>query len=104
MLKRLLVALIGLWLGVFSSFDANAQVADKILMQAVGWLLQKQIDEWEKANDPNRPLKEFDAQGGYDSRDSYTPREPARIQNSLPGQGLGPVDYTGRPVIIPAVE
>ena len=104
MLKRLLVAFVGLWFGVFSSFDANAQVADKILMQAVSWLLQKQIDEWDKANDPNRPLKEFDAQDRFDARDMYAPRESSRFQNNVPDQGLGRGDNTGHPGNIPAIE
>jgi hypothetical protein len=103
MLKRILVAFVGLLFCVCSSF-ANAQVADKILMQAVSWMLQKQIDEWEKANDPNRPLKEFDAQDRFDSRDMYAPRESSRFQNSLPNQGLGRGDDTVRPVSVPAVE
>ena len=104
MLKRLLVTFVGLWFGVFSSFDANAQVADKILMQAVSWLLQKQIDEWDKANDPNRPLKEFDAQDRFDARDMYAPREPSMFQNNHPDQGFSRGVNIGHPGNIPAGE
>lgn len=79
--KRLLATLFGLVLGVFSCSVAHAQV-DKVLGHVVSWLLQKQIDELEKANDPNRELSEYSAGNRFEARDQYVPREQPNYQDS----------------------
>ena len=79
--KRLLPALLGAWLGLFSCSVAHAQV-DKILGQVVSWVLQKQIDEWEKANDTSRGLTEFNARDNFGSGDQYAPREQSIFRSN----------------------
>lgn len=58
---------------LLSGRAAEAQV-DKVLTHVVSWVLQQQIDEYEKANDPNRPAKEFDPQGRFEAGNQFAPR------------------------------
>lgn len=94
---RLLAAVIGLVLGVSTCSVAHAQV-DKVLGHVVSWILQKQIDELEKANDPNRDLREYNAGDKYDARDQYAPREQPKYQEppAYRGYGYGNEPNAGR--------
>ena len=94
--KRLLSALIGLVLGVLSCSVAHAQV-DKVLVHVVSWVLQKQIDELDKANDPNRDLSEYNARDKFDARDQYTPREQPKYQDLPAYRGYNTEENAGRP-------
>lgn len=93
--KRLLATLFGLVLGVFSCSVAHAQV-DKVLGHVVSWILQKQIDELEKANDPNRELSEYTAGDKFEARDQYAPREAPKYQNLPTYPGPNKEDNAGR--------
>ena len=73
MFKRQLATLVCVALMTSSSTIAHAQIVDKILLQTVSWLLQKQIDEMEKANDTSHGLKEYNPQGSYSSSDHFAP-------------------------------
>ncbi|HJV93326.1 MAG TPA: hypothetical protein VJ572_07580 [Azonexus sp.] len=86
--KRLLATVIGLVLGVSSCSVAHAQV-DKVLGHVVSWVLQKQIDELEKANDPNRDLSEYNAGDKFEARDQYVPREQPKYQEPSAYRGYG---------------
>lgn len=79
-LKRQFASLVFLVFVASSSTVANAQIADKILMQTVSWLLQKQIDEMEKANDTSRGLKEYNPQNSFSSGDQFAPRDQFQYQ------------------------
>lgn len=93
---RLLAAVIGLLLGVSTCSVAHAQV-DKVLGHVVSWILQKQIDELEKANDPNRDLREYNAGDKYDAGDQYAPREQPKYQEPPAYRGYGNEPNAGRP-------
>jgi hypothetical protein len=93
--KRLLAASIGLVLGVLSCSVAHAQV-DKVLGHVVSWLLQRQIDELEKANDPNRELSEYSAGNKFEARDQYVPRETPKYQDTSAYRSAIKEDKTGR--------
>lgn len=83
--KKLLVTLVGAWIGVFSCSVAHAQVGT-ILLHVLGSVVQGQIDEWDKANDPNRGLKEYNAKGNFGGRDLYSPEsQPKYDGNYAPG-------------------
>ncbi|WP_428826462.1 hypothetical protein ACLIKD_20405 [Azonexus sp. IMCC34842] len=82
MSKRLLTTSICLGLAVFSCSVAHAQV-DKILWNAASWILQKQIEELDKANDPNRGLSQYDGRDKYAPRDAYAPREASPYQGTV---------------------
>jgi len=82
MSKRLLTTSIYLGLAVFSCSVAHAQV-DKILLNAASWILQKQIEELDKANDPNRGLSQYNARDNYAPRDAYAPREAPQYQGTV---------------------
>ncbi len=71
--KRMLSPMIALLLGVFSCSVANAQV-DKVLGHVASWVLQKQLEDLQKANDTSRGLREYNAKNNFDSRDQYAPR------------------------------
>lgn len=108
MLKRLLVVLIALGFGVFSCSAAHAQV-DKILINALSWILQKQIEEMEKANDPNRSLSQYDARDRYDSRDAFAPRSQPVYQDMSDFRGYNKEVEAVRqevvePVVVPAAQ
>lgn len=94
--RRLLATITVIWFGVFSCSVAQAQVADKILVNIVSWVLQKQIDEWDKANDPNRGLREYDGRSSYGSQDSYAPREQPLFQPSSDFRGYNREDQPSR--------
>lgn len=107
MLKRLLVVSIALGFGVFTCSAAHAQV-DKILINALSWILQKQIEEMEKANDPNRSLSQYDARDRYDSRDAFAPRAQPVYQETSDLRGYNKDVETVRqevePVVAPALQ
>lgn len=107
MLKRLLVVSIALAFGVFSCLPAHAQV-DKILINALSWILQKQIEEMEKANDPNRSLSQYDARDRYDSRDAFAPRAQPVYQDMSDFRGYNKeveaVRQEVAPVVVPALQ
>lgn len=94
--KRLLSTLIGFVLGVSSCSVAHAQV-EKVLVHVVSWVLQKQIDELEKASDPNRDLREYSARDKYDAGDQYAPREQPKYQEPPAYRGYGKEENAGRP-------
>ena len=107
MLKRLLVVSIALGFGVFSCSAAHAQV-DKILINALSWILQKQIEEMEKANDPNRSLSQYDARDRYDSRDTFAPRAQPIYQDTSDFRGYNKEVDTARQeveqTVVPAAQ
>ncbi|MBI2276119.1 MAG: hypothetical protein HYU74_02065 [Dechloromonas sp.] len=94
--KRLLAASIGLVLGALSCSVAHAQV-DKVLVHVVSWVLQKQIDELDKANDPNRELSEYNAGNKFDALDQYAPREQPKYQDLPAYRGYNREENAGRP-------
>lgn len=94
--KRLLATVIGLVLGVGSCPVAHAQV-DKVLGHVVSWILQRQIDELEKANDPNRELSEYSAGNKFEAGDQYVPREQPKYQDSSAYRSDIKEDKAGRP-------
>lgn len=100
--KRLLPALLGAWFGLFSCPVAHAQV-DKILGHLVSWVLQKQIDEWEKANDTSRGLTEFNARDNFGSGDLYAPREQSIFRSTPDFSGYNREADTVRQEVIQPV-
>lgn len=107
MFKRLLLTLIGLGLGAFSCSQAYAQV-DKLLINALSWVLQKQIEEMEKANDPNRGLSQYDARDRYDSRDTFAPRAQPVYQDVSDyrdnNRAVDPIRQAAEPEVAPAAQ
>jgi hypothetical protein len=101
MAKRLLPALLGAWLGLFWCSAAQAQV-DKILGHIVSWVLQKQIDEWERANDTSRGLTEFNARDNFGSGDLYAPREQPIFRDVPDSSGANRDVVTVRQELDPA--
>lgn len=93
--RRLLATLTVVCFGLFSCPVAHAQ-AERILTNVISWVLQKQIDEWDKANDPSRGLREYDGRSSYGSRDSYAPREPPIYQPSSDFRGYNRDDQPSR--------
>jgi len=83
---RLTKALIGICLGIATSSVAHAQVGT-ILLHVLGSMVQGQIDEWDKANDPNRGLREYNAKDNFiGGRDLYAPgSQPKYEGNYTPG-------------------
>ncbi len=82
---RLKNTLIGICLGMATCSVAYAQVGT-ILLHVLGSMVQGQIDEWDKANDPNRGLKEYNAKGNFGGRDLYSPEsQPKYDGNYAPG-------------------
>lgn len=96
MRRRLLASLTVVWFSAFSCSVAQAQVADKILVNIVSWVLQKQIDEWDKANDPNRGLREYDGRNSYNSGNHFAPREQPIFQPATDFRGYNRDDQTPR--------
>jgi len=84
---RLLNAVVVIWLGLFSCQAAHAQVGT-ILMHVLGSILQGQIDEWDKANDPNRGLKEYNAKDSFGGRDLYAPGAQPKFEGSYESRGF----------------
>lgn len=104
--KRLLNALFAIWLGMFSSNPAHAQVG-AILMHVFGSILQGQIDEWDKANDPNRGLKEYNAKDSFGGRDLYAPGSQQKFEGNYESRGFirdGDSATFARPSYEPATD
>lgn len=85
--KRLLNTLFVIWLSMFSCNAAHAQVG-AILMHVFGSILQGQIDEWDKANDPNRGLKEYNAKDSFSGRDLYAPGSQQKFEGNYESRGF----------------
>jgi hypothetical protein len=96
MIKRLLHALFAAWLGMFACNVAHAQVGT-ILMHVFGSMLQGQIDAWDKANDPNRGLREFNAKDNFSGRELYAPSSQQKFEGSYESGGFIRNDDSARP-------
>jgi len=104
--KRLLNALLVIWLGMFSCNLAHAQVG-AILMHVFGSILQGQIDEWDKANDPNRGLKDYNAKDSFSGRDLYSPSSQQKFEGNYESRGFirdSASDTIARPSYEPATD
>lgn len=89
MVKSVLTPMIVVLLASFSGSVAHAQV-DKVLVNVASWVLQKQIEEMDKDNDPSRGLREYHAKEQFGSRDQFAPgKQP---QNAAAFRGYTPVD------------
>lgn len=100
---RLRNALIGICLGIAASSAAHAQVGT-ILFHVLGSMVQGQIDEWDKANDPNRGLREYNAKDAFiGGRDLYAPgSQPKYEGNYTPGNTAREL-YAPQPAVPPPV-
>lgn len=104
--KRLLNVVFVIWLGLFSCQVAHAQVGT-ILMHVLGSMLQGQIDEWDKANDPNRGLKEYSAKDSFGGRDLYAPDSQHKFEGNYESRGFirdGDTTTFARPSYEPATD
>lgn len=86
--NRVLTPLIVVLLGSLASTVAHAQV-DKALVNVASWVLQKQLEELEKENDPSRGLREYRAKDQFESREQFA---PGKQQNAAVFRGNGPVN------------
>jgi len=101
---RLKNTLIGICLGMATCSVAYAQVGT-ILLHVLGSMVQGQIDEWDKANDPNRGLREYNAKDNFiGGRDLYAPTSQPKYDGSYaPGNSNSQL-YAPPPVIAQPAE
>jgi hypothetical protein len=60
---------------------------ERLLGNVVSWILQNQIDEWDKANDTSRGLTEYNARDNFSprdlsARDQFSPSERPKFEGS----------------------
>lgn len=103
--KKLLVTLIGAWIGVFSCSVAHAEIGT-VLLHILGSVVQGQIDEWDKANDPNRGLREYNAKESFiGGRDLYAPTSQPKYDGSYaPGNSSSELYAPPRVIALPAEQ
>ncbi len=100
--QRMLSPLIAVVLGVFACSVAYAQ-ADKVLGHVASWVLQNQLEQFEKDNDTSRGLREYNAKNKFDSRDQYAPRYQSSDTSAFRAynQGDKAVSYEGQQSFAP---